>query len=180
MNFASAAILGLWPFATLEAKVFMKQDEALKIAFPEAVSVERKTLFLSPKQIEAIEKLAKSKMEYRVITYYVGRNKKEFMGYAFFESHVVRTMPETFMVVLAAEGTVRSVEMLAFYEPEDYLPPKKWLGLFDNKKLDQELWIKRGIKNITGATLTTQAITDGIRRILATFDIAIKEEKKVR
>lgn len=158
----------------------MKQDEALKIAFPEAVSVERKTLFLSPKQIEAIEKLAKSKMEYRVITYYVGRNKKEFMGYAFFESHVVRTMPETFMVVLAAEGTVRSVEMLAFYEPEDYLPPKKWLGLFDNKKLDQELWIKRGIKNITGATLTTQAITDGIRRILATFDIAIKEEKKVR
>ena len=81
------------------------------------------------------------------------------------------------MVVVDPSGQVRSVEMLAFYEPEDYLPPQKWLGLFQNKPLNDEMWVKRGIRNVTGATLTTQAITEAVRRSLATWEVALKDMK---
>ena len=158
-----------------QARVFMIQKEALKVAFTNASSVERKTLFLTEKQAEEIQGLAKSKMDTQLATYYIGKNAQEILGYAFFDTHIVRTMPESFMAVVNPDGTLRLVELLAFHEPEDYLPPKKWLGLFSKKKLDNELWVKRGIRNITGATLTTQAITEGVRKILALFEVAVKK-----
>lgn len=157
-----------------EAKVLMNQEEALRLIFPARVTVDRKTLFLKPEQIQRIQKMAKSKLESEMINYYVGKTSSGITGYAFFETHVVRTMPETFMVALNPQGGLNFVELLAFHEPEDYQPPKKWLGLFQKKELNDELWLKRGIRNIAGATLTAQAVTDGIRRILAIYQVAVK------
>ena len=57
-----------------------------------------------------------------VWTYYVGLASGAVTGYAYFDTHVVRTMPETMMAVLTPEGSVRSAELLAFAEPDDYLP----------------------------------------------------------
>lgn len=161
----------------MAARVLMTQEEALKLAFPSMASVERKTVFLEKGDIEKIQKLAKSKMESEVVTYYVGKSTAGVLGYVFFETHIVRTMPETFMAVVNPDGALKFVEILAFHEPEDYLPAKRWLALFEKKKLDKELWVKRGIRNITGATLTAQAVTGEIRRILAFFEIAIKKDK---
>jgi Na+-translocating ferredoxin:NAD+ oxidoreductase subunit G len=158
------------------AGVLMTQEEALKRAFPGA-SVERKTVFLEEAQVKEIQNLARAKLESEVVTFYVGKSTAGVLGYAFVETHIVRTMPETFMAVLNPDGTVSFVEILAFYEPEDYLPPKRWLGLFGNKKLDNDLMVKRGIRNVTGATLTAQAITDGVRRILAIYQVAIQKER---
>jgi Na+-translocating ferredoxin:NAD+ oxidoreductase RnfG subunit len=59
------------------------------------------------------------------------------------------------------------VEILAFDEPPDYLPKRAWLGQFSGKRLDDELSVKRGIRGITGATLSSQAVTDAVRRVLA-------------
>ncbi len=154
-------------------RVFMSQEEALRLAFSSGTVVERKNLYLSVEQKKQIEQQAKSKMDSNLVTYYMGISTGGISGFAFFNSHNVRTMPETMMAVVNLDGSLRFVEILAFYEPEDYLPPKKWLGLFQSKKLDDDLWVKRGIRNVTGATLTTQAITEATRRILATFQVAI-------
>ncbi|MBI4055205.1 MAG: FMN-binding protein [Elusimicrobia bacterium] len=172
-----ALLLGL-PSQHACAKVFLTQKEALRLAFPEG-KIERKTVFLRKEEVEAIEELAQAKMESRLIHYYVGRDTTGAAGYAFFETHTVRTMPETFMAVLSPDGNLRSVEILAFYEPPDYLPRSRWLALFEGRRLDDSLWVKRGIRNVAGATLTTQAITQGLRRILATFQVIQKRKKEV-
>jgi len=151
----------------------MSQEEALGLAFSSGTVVERKNLYLSPEQKKQIEKKAKSKLDSNLVSYYIGTSSRGSEGVAFFNSHIVRTMPETLMAVVNPDGSLRFVEILAFYEPEDYLPHKKWFGLFENKKLDNDLWVKRSIRNVTGATLTTQAITEAVRRLLATFEIAV-------
>ena len=51
----------------------------------------------------------------------------------------------------------------------------KWLTLFENQKLDNELRIDREIPNITGATITSHAFTESVRKILAIFEVAVKE-----
>jgi len=160
-----------------EARVYMTQQEALKLAFPKASSIERKTIFLTDEEIKAVQARAGAKVESSIVTYYLGRGPNGVEGYAFFETHTVRTMPETFMAVVNPDGTLRCVEMLAFYEPEDYAPPRKWLGLFPRKRLDEKLWVKRGIRNIAGATLTAQAITQGVRKILAIFELVVQKER---
>lgn len=160
----------------LLGQVYLTKDQALKLYFPNA-NVERKTVFLTDQQVETIQTQAKSKVESKIITYYVGRGASRAEGYAFFETHVVRTLPETFMVVLGTDGSIHAVEILAFYEPEDYLPPKRWLALFQKKNMQSNLWLKRGVQNIVGATLSAQGITEGVRKVLATFETAIPKEK---
>lgn len=159
------------------AGVYLTQEQALKLAFPKATAIERRTVFLTEEQVKSIQSVAKAKVESKIVAYYVGKGSKGIEGYAFFETHVVRTMPETFMAVITPDGTLRFVEMLAFYEPEDYVPPRKWLGLFSSKKLDETLWVKRGVRNIAGATLTAQAITQGVRKILAIFEVVVQKER---
>jgi hypothetical protein len=159
------------------AQVYLTKEEALKQYFPAPSSVDRKTLFLTDKQIEKIQSQAKAKVESKIVTYYVGKKNNITQGYAFFETHIVRTMPEAFMVVVNPDGSVRAVELLAFYEPEDYLPPKRWLKLFENKTSQSDLWLKRGVQNIVGATLSAQGITDGVRKIMTMFELTVPKEK---
>ncbi|MEX1274983.1 MAG: hypothetical protein WEE20_03575 [Bacteroidota bacterium] len=162
---------------TASAQVYLTRDEALKQHFPDASTIERKTVFLTDRQVETIQERAKAKVESKVLTYYVGMSGSKPLGYAFLETHIVRTMPETFMVVVKPGGSVAAVEILAFYEPEDYLPPSRWLGLFRDKTIKSDLWLKRGVQNIVGATLSAQAITGGVRKMLAVYETVVSKEQ---
>lgn len=159
-----------------DAQVYMTKDEALRRAFPNATRIDRKTLFLTDQQVKAVELSARTKVESKVVTYYVGLNGSAVLGHAFLETHVVRTMPETFLLVVTPDGLVQTVEILAFYEPEDYLPSKRWLALFRSKVLNDDLWVKRGIQAISGATLSANAITSGVRRLLAIHQLIVPKE----
>jgi hypothetical protein len=162
--FTFLSFLLLCPSA--HAAVLLTQDQALRLAFPEG-EADRRTLYLDETSRAGVQKQARARVESLVITYYVGALADATTGYAFFETHIVRTMPETFMTVIDSSGTVRFVELLAFYEPADYQPPPRWFEQFQGKILDNNLLVKRGIRNITGATLSTHALTDGVRRALA-------------
>lgn len=155
-------------------QVFMTKDEALKSAFGSAAR-ERKTAFLTDEQVRGIEKLSRAKVDSRIITYYVGRTDTGLVGTTFFETHTVRTMPETFMLVVNPDGSVRLTELLAFYEPEDYKPPARWLEQFAGRKLSDDLWLKRGIRSISGATLTSQTLVSAVRRLLAVYEIVVRK-----
>lgn len=178
LSLSVAILLGMFVGLIPEARgqVFLTKDEALRAYFPEPLIIERKTAFLTDKQVESIQARAKSKVESKVVMYYVARGKEGVAGYAFLETHVIRTMPATYMIVVNPDTTIRAMELLAFYEPEDYLPPKRWLDQFRSKSFRNDLWLKRGIHNIVGATLSAQALTDGARRILATFEEALPKE----
>ena len=146
--------------------MLLSQKKALELAFPHGAP-ERRTAFLSEDQIRAVQSGARSKLESLVWTYYAGAAPGDEGVVAYFETHPVRTMDETFMVVVGPDGRVRFVEMLAFAEPDDFLAPPRWLKQFDGRPLDDELALRRGLRNITGATLTAEAVAQGVRRVLA-------------
>ena len=66
-----------------------------------------------------------------------------------------------------AGGEVDRIEVLAFREPPDYLPRDAWYQQFAGRGLDPQLELKRGIRGVTGATLTARATTGAVRRVLA-------------
>lgn len=143
----------------------MSQKDALALAFPGA-GPDRRTAFLTEEQAGAAEKAARAKLESRVWTYYVAGST-----FAYFESHLVRTMNETMMVVIGADGAVRFVEILSFAEPDDYLASPRWLAQFKTRPLDDDLALRRGLRGITGSTLTAEAVARGVRRVLAVHAI---------
>lgn len=175
------AVVGLsWvlfsPAASI-SKVFYAKDEALKLAFPEADQVEMRTFFLKDSELQRAQKLARTAIDSKLFTFYVGEKAGSVIGYAAIDAHIVRTLPETFMVVLSPEGEVRMTVILAFHEPPEYLPSERWLEQFRGKELAPELWIGRDIAGIAGSTLSAQAMAQGIRKILALFQLLIKEKR---
>ncbi len=153
--------------APVSARVLLSQKQALALAFQPGTAVERRTAYLSEEQVRRASESGRVKVASRVWTYYVGVSSAGTESYAYFETHNVRTMSETIMVVVESDGAVRFVEVLAFLEPEDWLPNPRWLNQFSGRRHDGTLMVRRGIRNITGATLTAQALTDSVRRILA-------------
>lgn len=163
-----------------EAAVFHAKKEALAIAFPEADDVETKSFFLTEEQIDHIQNLAKAPIDAKVVAFYIGRKGESMLGYAFIETHIVRTLPETFLIVLSPEGTIQRVLTLAFYEPLEYLPTDRWIAQFDNKQLSPELQLQRDIHGITGSTLTARAVTRGVRKVLALFQVLIQNSQAIQ
>lgn len=167
-------ILCLWAFGgSAAAKVFYAKEEALQVAFPDATSVEKRTFILTEAEVKRVETLARVKLDSKLVTFYIGKKDQKVIGYAIIDIHTIRTLPEAFMVVLSPEGRVVSTLVLAFYEPLEYLPQDRWLKQFEQKTLNESLTPGRDIAGITGATLTARAITKGVRKILAFYQVLI-------
>jgi Na+-translocating ferredoxin:NAD+ oxidoreductase RnfG subunit len=159
------------------AKVFMKREEALKLAFPAADRIIKKNIFINKEQTLEIESIAKTKLESKLYVFYVGKRGDETLGYAVIDTHRLRTMTETVLIVINPDGTHRMTEILAFFEPPDYMPGKNWIDLFQDKPLNDSLRIGKGIPNITGATITSNSLLNSIRRVLAVFEVAVKRKE---
>jgi len=153
--------------AAISAPVYSSREEALSRAFPPPATIERKTYFLTDVERQKASKLARAKIESSLVVAYVGRSPKGTLGTAYFDTHTVRTMPETLLVTVRPDGALEGVEVVAFGEPEDYLPRPRWLRLFAGRRLDADLAVGRGLAHVTGATLTTRSIADAVRRVLA-------------
>jgi FMN-binding domain len=81
------------------------------------------------------------------------------------------------LVALSVTGEVKTVMTVAFYEPEDYLPTERWFKQFEQKPLSPELQVYKGIQGIAGATLSSQSVTNAVRKALAVHQFILKENK---
>jgi FMN-binding domain len=155
------------------ARVYMTQEEALRLAFPEPQTRERRTIYLDDAQAGKAASQAGVPIESRVVPYYVGKVGDQVIGYAFFDTHLVRTLPETVMIRLTPAGAITAIDILSFDEPEDYKVNPRWLDQFKGRRGDEPARLPAGIRAMTGATLSARAITDAARRVLALYQLFV-------
>lgn len=160
---------------SVQAKVLHSRQEALTLAFPDAEHVENRTFTLSEEQAQRVTALATTPLESKQTTVYIGYKGEQALGYAFLDTRMVRTLPATFLIVLSPVGIVQRVQVLAFHEPEDYLPPERWLRQFEQQPLGPDLQLHRHIHGLAGATLSSQSVTNAVRQALALFHVLIRE-----
>jgi hypothetical protein len=151
----------------------MTQEEALRLAFPEPATIERHTAYLDDAQIAEVRQLALpwSGRDRAVVTYYVGWLDEEALGAAYFDAHRVRTLQEVLMIVVDPGGRVSRTEILGFAEPPEYMAPDGWLALFSGRTLEAGTSTRGDIPIITGATLTSHAVSDAVRLSLALHNV---------
>lgn len=167
----AVALVALLSGGPAGATVFLTVDEALDLAFP-GCTIERGTVYLEEAELERARELAGGEISRAIVHPYAARCPGQGggttrAGTAYFDTHRVRTLPETVMVVVGPAGEVERVEVLSFQEPPDYIPREIWYQQFEGRELSDDLELKRGIHPVTGATLTARATTDAVRRVLA-------------
>jgi hypothetical protein len=168
-------LLGLLIAATPSfATVFYSKNEAMELAFGKGTPVEQLALFPDEQQTAAIQQLAKVKLESGLFTFYVGKNQDKITAYAAIETITVRTKPETLIIVLTPEGELRNVYTLAFHEPPEYMPPERWFEQLNKRPL-ADMDFNKGVDGISGATLSTHADLDSIRKVMAIYQVLVKK-----
>ena len=80
----------------------------------------------------------------------------------------------TYAVALSTDGTVRGVEILDYRETYGgEIRNPNWRRQFVGKRPGSALRLDQDIKNISGATLSSRHVTDGVRRLLVTWQMLL-------
>ncbi len=157
-------------------KIYYSKQEAMELAFGTEAKVERLSLFLKDDEVKRIQELARVKLDSALFTFYVGKKADEILAYAAIETHKVRTKPETLLVVLNPQGELIKVETLAFHEPPEYQPSARWYAQLFNLPLE-EVSFRKKVQGISGATLSSRAALDSVRKVLAVYQVGVAEKQ---
>jgi FMN-binding domain len=81
----------------------------------------------------------------------------------------------TYGAGINADGSVKQIEIMDYRETYGgQIRDQKWRVQFVGKTSKSTLKLDSDIKNISGATLSCRHITDGVKRLLAFYEIALK------
>lgn len=81
----------------------------------------------------------------------------------------------TYALGLNPDGSVKQIEIMDYRETYGgEIRNAAWRAQFAGKTSKSQLKLDRDIKNISGATLSCRHITDGVKRLLAFYEVALK------
>lgn len=147
-----------------QAKIISTAEETIKKYYP-GCSMKEENIFLTEEQSKEVEltytQPLKTKLFNRRII--ACKTAKHFI---YLDSEIVRTQPQVIMITISDNDSLEKVDVLAFNEPEEYIPHRKWYETFDNKT-NKHLMIDKDISHISGATLTTRSTITSVNKILA-------------
>ena len=152
------------------ATTYFSVEQAQQLIFP-GLRLTPTTLRLNDDQVKEIEQRAETLVRHRdlrawrtpdggwfLVDEVIG--KHEFISYA---------------LGLNADGSVHQVEILDYRESYGYeVRNPAWRQQFVGKTPAAALRVNDDIRNISGATLSCRHLTEGIKRMLATYAIALK------
>ncbi len=154
-----------------QAEVLVTMDEALALAFP-GCELRERTHYLSYEQRQAAAERAGVPVESGLLREYQGVCDGAVAGSAYFDTHPVRELPSTMMVVVGPDGVVTRVELLSFEGDEQHRPPASFYAQIQGLGLNRELTARRSaVRPVSGATLSSRAAVEATRRILALHEV---------
>lgn len=157
-------------------QVYLTIEQAPRVVFPEADSVERKDIPVTPAMAQKLKQLvapAKPTIWEPFYISFVARKQQKIIGYAVICEEIGKHRPITFIVAVTPEGTVRDAAIMAYREPQgDEVRHKGFLAQFAGKALQNPIMPHQDIQNISGATLSVRALARGVRKALAVIQAA--------
>jgi hypothetical protein len=156
--------------AAAQATVYMNVEQAQSVMFP-GQKFTPAFRQLTPAQIGAIKKasgVAPLSKDLRAWKAHDG-------GWFILDRVVGKHEFITYAVALSPDGAVKRIEILEYRETYGgEVRNANWRQQFVGKRFGAPLKLGSDIKNISGATLSSRHITDGVRRILATWQAVLK------
>lgn len=169
-------ILSLLPPAALDARVFFSANEVLEETFPGA-KIERLRLRLTRNEQDRLIDSTGSRDEGRLYTLYLARKGDQVVGMGLFDTRIVRTKGQTLFVALSPSGKVQRISVVSFFEPLEYLVPARWLALWRGRDRGRPNIPGKDLPGISGATLSTAAVSQTVRKTFYLFSLYSSEHK---
>lgn len=158
------------------ATTYLTVEQAQKICFTNATQFISADVKLTREQMKAIEK--DSDVRVRLDTQKVWRvqDGEKSLGWMIQDEVLGKHEFIQWVLALNADGSVRQIEILDYRETYGYqIRDEKWRAQFYGKQHGAKLKLDDDIKNISGATLSSRHITDGVKRLLSFYELVLKK-----
>jgi Na+-translocating ferredoxin:NAD+ oxidoreductase RnfG subunit len=157
------------------AEQYLTTEAAQKLMFPEASAFIPHPVRLMDAQKSVVEKAAKVRMRYTEQPVWQVMANGQPAGWFVLDEVYGKHEFITYAVALDASGAVRSVEILDYRETHgSQIRNAKWRAQFNGVRHGAALKLDEDIRNISGATLSCKHISEGVRRVLALHEVALK------
>ena len=160
---------------SLSAKVLISPIEALKENYSLSADVSKKNLLLTKEKFQNIQKSAKVKLDTKIYRIFTAKEHEKVLGFGILINKQVRSK-NAVVLYFISKSVLKGIEIIAFNEPQEYIPTKHWNEQFKNIPTDKMLRLSTDIPTITGATLSARSITDGSRVAFAIYNELLKEQ----
>ena len=153
------------------ATVYLSVDQAQSLMFPGA-TFQPDVHAITNEQAKAIERASGVAVRNRQLKVW----RVSTGGWFIVDEVVGKHEFIPFALGLDASGAVKSVEILEYREAYGgQIRQPNWRTQFVGKRGGVKLQLNKDIRNISGATLSCKHITDGVSRLLATYEIVLKQ-----
>lgn len=168
---------GAWvwlPVAAISTSVYaatyFTTEQAQQTIFP-GEKMTQAFATLSDEQVRQIEKATDVNLRHKTIQVW----KTSSGGWFIVDEVVGKHEFITYAIGLHPDGSVKQIEIMDYKESYGYeVRNPEWRKQFVGKTAADHLSLNTDIRNISGATLSCRHIVDGVKRVLATYAIALK------
>ncbi len=161
----------------LFAERYFTVIEAQKLCFPQAERFEERRLVYKADDKKAIEQRAGSKLLLPANRCWLALQGTNLLGVLVVDHVLGKHEIIDYAVAVAPDGKVRQIEVLEYRESHGYeIRSPKWREQFKGKDATAKLRLNEDIYNISGATISCRHVADGIKRVLAAYEIVMRPQ----
>jgi hypothetical protein len=154
---------------------YLTLDAAQKAIYPTADAFQEVLLPRTPEQIQALLARAGPQPPHGTLRIWSAARGGVPLGHVFVDEVIGRQSLITYAVGIDTGGTIGNLEILSYRESHGgEIRNAAWRGQFAHRTSLDELRFRTDIKNISGATLSSEHVTQGVRWLLALWQSALR------
>lgn len=169
------AALAAAPVQVVVAADYLSVEGAQKALFPQADRFTEVVFALSATQREKVASLAGEQPPHRSLRAFRALRGDESLGYLFIDEVVGKEDFITYAASIDAQGRLGTPEILSYRESHGgEIRNGAWRHQFAGRDSLSQLRVQTDIKNIAGATLSCSHVTQGVRWLVALWQVALQ------
>lgn len=153
---------------------YLTVEQAQRALIPQAQSFAAFPVTLNPAQLQQIRRLSGVPQRTNQPRVWRAMRGNATVGWVIVEEVIGKHEFITYATGISPDGHVLGVEILSYRESKGgQVRDPRWRDRFRDKTLADPFRLNQDIPNISGATLSSRNITDGVKRLLAIHSVAL-------
>ena len=162
--------------AQAHAEDFLTVAQVQQVLFPHARVFVESAIHLSNAQLDEIKKIAGVRQRQAIQQAWRAEDNGTLLGWFLVDDVIGKHEFITYGTAISTDGKVLGVEILSYRETHGgQVKEAEWRKHFVGKTVQDQFKLNQDIPNISGATLSCRNITDGVKRLLAIHQIALRK-----
>ena len=160
--------------APAHATDYLSVEQAQRVLVPQAQSFVPFAVNLSPGQMQKIKQLSGVPQRASQPKVYRALRGNSTLGWVIVDEVIGKHEFITYATAISPDGHVLGVEILSYRESKGgQVRDPRWRERFRGKTLNDAFKLNQDIPNISGATLSSRNLTDGVKRLLSIHAVAL-------